>query len=49
MPLTGTASVAGGASTVTDADMLMVVRNPEPQRRLSVWAKDVDSRSARKV
>lgn len=49
MPLTGTVSVAGGASTVTGADMVMVVGNREPQRRLSVWAKAVDSRGARKV
>lgn len=49
MPLTGTVSMAGGASTTTGADMLMMVRNAEPQRRLSVWAKEVDGRGARKV
>ena len=35
MPLTGTDSVAGGASTTTELDMFVVLRKPVLQDRLS--------------
>lgn len=48
MPLTGTDSVAGGASTATELDMFVVLRKPVASG-WSVWAKLVDPGGARKV